>query len=78
MNSASLSTAAVTPFHTSTRTAVSVNTDPDTGRREQVLMTSQLELSWIAGELSVCCRSSRLVVNAVRTQRRVARTGGER
>lgn len=78
MNSASLSTAAVTPFHTSTRTAVSVNTDPDTGRREQVLMTSQLELSWIAGELSVRFRSSRLVVNAVRTQRRVARARGER
>lgn len=50
------------PFHASTRTSVSTNVNPETSAREQTLTTSQLELSWRAGELHIRCRASRVVM----------------
>lgn len=41
------------PFHTSTRTAFSMNVDPETGRSTQHMRTARLEMRWIAGELRV-------------------------
>jgi hypothetical protein len=36
--------------------------NPETSAREQTLTTSQLELSWRAGELHIRCRASRVVM----------------
>lgn len=52
------------PFHSSTRTALSQNFDPTTGQRTQVLTTSRLELRWLAGELRIGCKASRVVMDA--------------
>jgi len=41
------------PFHSSTRTALSLNTDAATGQLVQTMTTSQLELAWVAGELRI-------------------------
>lgn len=62
--------AAGQPFHVSTRSGVSMNTDLDTGRRTQVLSTSRLLMSWEAGELRVRCHSSRVELAGERTARR--------
>lgn len=49
------------PFHHSSRTMLSENLNPETGRREQVMTTSQLKLAWAAGELVIRARGARLV-----------------
>ena len=46
-----------TPFHSSTRTAMSANTD-EAGKTHRSLRTSTLELRWSAGELLIACRVS--------------------
>lgn len=56
--------ATAAPFHSSCRTAVSLNTDATTGQRLQELTTSRLELCWLAGELRINCRASRVVMDA--------------
>ncbi|CAM3405951.1 hypothetical protein [Paracidovorax anthurii] len=58
------------PFHTSTRTVLSQNTDLDTGRRTQVLSTSRLLMGWVGGELCVRCHSSRVEMAGDRAARR--------
>mgnify|MGYP001034386351 FL=1 len=60
-------------FHSSTRTALSLNTDPATGQRLQELTTSRLELCWVAGELRINCRASRVVMDASRPLQRSTR-----
>lgn len=54
------------PFHTSSRSAMSVNTDPVTGQRVQTMTTSQLQLAWVAGELRIACKASRVQMDAAR------------
>lgn len=54
------------PFHSSSRTAMSVNTDPVTGQRVQTMTTSQLQLAWVAGELRIACKASRVQMDAAR------------
>lgn len=63
------------PFHSSTRTALSLNTDPATGQRLQVMTTSRLELCWIAGELRIDCRASRMQMDALQDGPRTGRRG---
>jgi len=53
-----------TPFHRSSRTSISENLNPATGRREQVMSTSRMEFFWVAGELVINCRGSRVAVDA--------------
>ena len=53
-------------FHESLRTSVSANTDPVTGQRAQTLTTSRLELAWVAGELRIACKASRVQMDAAR------------
>lgn len=69
--------ATAAPFHTSARSAVSVNTDPVTGQRVQTMTTSRLELAWVAGELRIACKASRVQMDArqdrLRTGARSAR-----
>jgi len=66
------------PLHTSTRTAVSMNTDPDTGVRTQVLTTSRMELEWMGAELRIRFAGSRVLLDAYRnTRTRVARARGQ-
>lgn len=64
-----------TAFHSSTRTAMSVNTDPVTGQRVQTMTTSQLQLAWVAGELRIACKASRVQLNAAREQLRPGARG---
>lgn len=65
------------PLHSSTRTAVSMNTDPDTGVRTQVLTTSRLELEWIGAEVHIRFTASRVLLDAYRQQRaRIGRVRG--
>jgi hypothetical protein len=64
------------PLHSSTRTAVSMNTDPDTGVRTQVLTTSRLELEWTGAELRIRFVGSRVLLDAYRHTR--PRSGGTR
>ena len=61
------------PFHSSTRTALSVNTDAATGQRVQLLTTSRLEMNWAAGELQVRCKALRVVMDADRAVQRPMR-----
>lgn len=66
------------PLHSSTRTAVSMNTDPQTGVRTQVLTTSRLELEWTGAELRVKFVGSRVLLDAYRQARtRVVRARGQ-
>lgn len=65
--------ATLAPFHSSTRTALSQNIDPTTGQRLQVMTTSRLELCWLAGELRIDCKTSRVVMDAPTTKQRPAR-----
>ena len=67
--------ATITPFHSSTRTALSLNTDAATGQRVQTMTTSQLELAWVAGELRIACKASRVQLNAAREQQRPGARG---
>ncbi|UBB17780.1 hypothetical protein [Comamonas odontotermitis] len=46
-----------TPFHTSTRSALSINID-EAGKTNRSLRTSTLELRWIGGEIDIRCRAS--------------------
>ena len=46
-------TAASTPFHTSLRSSATVNVDPITGKRTQVLTTSRLAMQWVGAELRI-------------------------
>ena len=63
------------PFHSSTRTAMSVNTDPVTGQRVQTMTTSQLQLAWVAGELRIACKASRVQMDAARERLRPGARG---
>ena len=58
--------ATTAPFHTSARSAVSVNTDPVTGQRVQTMTASRLELAWVAGELRIACKASRVQLDMAR------------
>jgi hypothetical protein len=58
------------PFHTSSRTAMSVNTDPATGQRVQTMTTSRLDLAWVAGELRIACKTSRVQMDMARGRQR--------
>lgn len=58
------------PFHSSTRTALSLNTDAATGQRVQTMTTSRLELAWVAGELRIACKASRVLMEATRDRQR--------
>jgi hypothetical protein len=65
------------PLHSSTRTAVSMNTDPQTGVRTQVLTTSRLELEWTGAELRIRFVGTRVLLDAYRQARpRFARARG--
>lgn len=50
------------PFHSSIRSALSNNTDPDTGQLTRVLITSKLDLAWQAGELVIHCSVARVAM----------------
>lgn len=63
------------PFHSSSRTAMSVNTDPVTGQRVQTMTTSQLQLAWVAGELRIACKASRVLMEAKRDKQRPGARG---
>ena len=63
------------PFHTSSRSAMSVNTDPVTGQRVQTMTTSQLQLAWVAGELRIACKASRVQMDAARDTARPGARG---
>lgn len=63
------------PFHSSSRTAMSVNTDPVTGQRVQTMTTSQLQLAWVAGELRIACKTSRVQMDAARGTARPSARG---
>ena len=65
--------ATTAPLHSSTRTAMSVNTDPVTGQRVQTMTTSQLQLAWVAGELRIACKASRVQMDADRALQRPLR-----
>lgn len=54
------------PFHTSSRSSLSMNTDPVTGQQVRTMTTSQLELAWVAGELRIACKASRVQLDAER------------
>lgn len=71
MNSQS---APIAPFHRSSHTAFSENINPATGRREQVMTVSRLELAWATGELVIKARGSRVVVDADHQQQRGRRS----
>lgn len=61
------------PFHSSTRTAVSTNLDPATGKRTQVLTNSRLELAWVAGELRIRCKTTLMNLDPDRAMQRPMR-----
>ena len=68
---------ATTPaFHRSSRTAMSLNTDPATGQRVQTLNTSTLEMGWEAGELRIRCAATRVVLDADRARQKRAPSRG--
>lgn len=54
------------PFHTSSRSSLSMNTDPVTGQQVRTMTTSQLELAWVAGELRIACKASRVQLDVER------------
>ena len=56
-------------FHRSSRTAVSLNTDPGTGRRVQTLNTSTLEMDWLGEELRIKFIAARATVDPDRPRR---------
>ena len=58
------------PFHTSSHSSLSMNTDPVTGQQVRTMTTSQLELAWVAGELRIACKASRVQLDAERGQLR--------
>lgn len=60
-------------FHESLRTSVSANTDPVTGQRVQTMTTSRLQLAWVAGELRIACKASRVQLDADRALQRPLR-----
>ena len=61
------------PFHSSTRTAVSTNLDPATGKRTQVLTNSRLEMGWVAGELRIRCKTTLMNLDPDRAMQRPMR-----
>ena len=60
-------------FHESTRTAVSINRNAETGERAQLLTTSRLSLAWEGGELRVRCVAQRVVLTGADALGRPAR-----
>lgn len=64
------------PFHSSTRTSISTNVNQATKAREQVLTTSELQMTWEAGELQIRCRASRVVMSGERRAVAGRRTRG--
>ena len=76
MNPAFMSTtgdATPEPFHSSSRTALSTNLNPATGRRTQVLKTSRLEMGWVAGELRIRCKTTLMNLDPDRAMQRPMR-----
>lgn len=51
------------PFHRSTHTALSQNTDIDSGLRTRSVIVSKLELTWQSGSLLIRCTVARSVVS---------------
>lgn len=43
----------IEPVHSSTRTALSINVDPDTHGPMQVLVTSRVVIDWVEGAIRV-------------------------
>lgn len=63
-------------WHLSARSAISTNTDADTGAQTRLLMTSTIEMFWRDGELVIRGRSSAVTLPAGDAQRpssRIAR-----
>ena len=58
------------PLHSSSRTAISENTDPETGKVTRVLCTSQLTLTWIGIEVQVKFRATSITMDPDRAAAR--------
>jgi hypothetical protein len=52
-----------------------VNTDPVTGQRVQTMATSRLELAWVAGELRIAGKASRVQMDAWQDRPRTGARG---
>ena len=63
-----------TPFHRSSHTRLSENVNPVTGRREQVMTVSKLEMGWDTGILVINWRGNRVVVDVDAEQQRFRRS----
>lgn len=57
--------------HESSRTAITINRDPETGLARRVMTTSRLRLAWVAGELQVHCEGATVQLRGERPARRV-------
>ena len=62
-------------FHESLRTSVSANTDPVTGLCFYSMTTSRLQLAWVAGELRIACKASRVQLDATQNRQRPGALG---
>ncbi len=51
-------------LHNSSRTSISENTDPETGKVAKVLCTSQLTLTWVGVEVQVKFRASVIAIDS--------------
>ncbi|WP_278535697.1 hypothetical protein [Delftia acidovorans] len=60
-------------FHRSSHTRLSENVNPATGRREQVMTTSRLEMGWDTGVLVINWRGNRVLVDVENEQQRARR-----
>ena len=60
-------------FHRSSHTRLSENVNPATGRREQVMTVSKLEMGWDTGVLVISWRGNRVVVDVDAEQQRARR-----
>ncbi len=58
------------PLHSSSRTSISENTDPETGKVTRVLCTSQLTLTWIGIEVQVKFRATSITMDPDRAAAR--------
>ncbi len=59
--------------HHSTRTAITTNRDPETGKTERAMTTSRLTLAWEHGELRVRCDAGRVQLHGGRPERAALR-----
>lgn len=66
------------PLHSSSRTAISENTDPETGKVTRVLCTSQLTLAWIGVEVHVRFRATSITMDPDRAAARRSMRSGRR